>query len=526
MTASDPFALYVHIPFCTAKCTYCDFNSYAGQDSLMAAYTDAVVREAGLWAHHLAGRKAETVFFGGGTPSLLPIDLMERIVAALRDRFDLDAAAEISLEANPGSVDLAHLEGLRAAGFNRISFGVQSFHDEELRQLERIHDAHEVEDAVGWAGAAGFENINLDLIYGLAGQSLAAWKTNLETGLALTPAHLSLYALTLEEGTPLTRDVGRGRSAGPDLDLQADMFEWSRERLAAAGFRYYEVSNWARPGRECRHNLVYWRNGDWLGLGAGAHSHLAGERFAAAASPSRYIGLIENAQDEPAAHENLRLGEVTERIQPSGRAALAPTSTSAASLSHPSEGRLIENAQDEPAAHENLRLGEIAEPKIQWMHGAQVPEVQEATPPAGGIGGAPQPLTQPEAEQTDRDAQPGAAALDTMPQITFREPADRAREMSETVILALRLREGLDLATFERRFCLPFEAAFAAPLQETLELGLTELVEDTRSIDGRDSPDHPRGEPVRGASRLRLRDEAVLLGDEAFLRFLPERDGG
>ena len=432
MTASDPFALYVHIPFCTAKCTYCDFNSYAGQDSLMAAYTDAVVREAGLWAHHLAGRKAETVFFGGGTPSLLPIDLMERIVAALRDRFELAAAAEISLEANPGSVDLAHLEGLRAAGFNRISFGVQSFHGAELRQLERIHDAREVEDAVRWAGAAGFENVNLDLIYGLAGQSLAAWKTNLETGLALTPAHLSLYALTLEEGTPLTRDVGRGRSAGPDLDLQADMFEWSRERLAAAGFRYYEVSNWARPGRECRHNLVYWRNGDWLGLGAGAHSHLAGERFAAAASPSRYVALVER-----------------------GAAAGAPASRS--------------------------------------------------TGPSS----------------TGRAAQPGAAALDAMPQITFREPADRAREMSETVILALRLREGLDLAAFERRFGLPFEAAFAAPLQETLELGLTELVQDTGSVDGSASPDHPRSEPAGGASRLRLRDEAVLLGDEAFLRFLP-----
>lgn len=414
MASPRSFALYVHIPFCTAKCTYCDFNSYAGQDSLMTPYAEAVAREAALWALHLEGRRVETVFFGGGTPSLLPLPEMATIVRALRDCFAISPDAEMTLEANPGTVDASDLRGLRDLGFNRISFGVQSFHDDELRTLERIHDARAVEDAYAWARGAGFTNLNLDLIYGLAGQTMAGWQANVEKAVDLGPEHLSLYALTLEEGTPLTRDVERGRASGPDLDLQADMFEWNRERLSASGYRHYEISNWSRPGFECRHNLVYWRNGDWLGLGAGAHSHLFEERFAGAASPSRYIALANET------YEANRSG-TARRV-----AAKAPKR-------HP-----------EPVA------------------GRGVPHAFR--------------------------------------QITFREPADRSREMSETVILALRLREGLDLAAFERRFDVSFDIAFSGPLRETLELGLTEVVD----------------------GRLRLRDEAVLLGDEAFLRFLPE----
>jgi putative oxygen-independent coproporphyrinogen III oxidase len=390
VTSQTAFSLYVHIPFCTAKCTYCDFNSYAGQDSLMEPYAQAVAREARLWSSHLEGRPAETVFFGGGTPSLLPLPQMQVIVDALGDCFQISPDAEVSLEANPGTVDAAHLAGLRSLGFNRISFGVQSFHDEELRTLERIHDADEVEQAYAWAREAGFENVNLDLIYGLAGQTLEGWQVNLERALAMSPEHLSLYALTLEDGTPLTRDVNRGRSVGPDLDLQADMFEWSIERMRRSGYHHYEVSNWARPERECRHNLVYWRNGDWLGLGAGAHSHLMEQRFADAASPSRYIALT---------------GE-----------------------SEPAEG--------DP--------------------------------------------------------------LEAMRQIGMREAADQAREMSETAFLALRLREGLNIAAFEGRFGIAFERVFSDAMRETQELGLTEI---------RDG-------------RLRLRDESVLLGDEAFIRFL------
>ncbi|HWO73997.1 MAG TPA: radical SAM family heme chaperone HemW, partial [Dehalococcoidia bacterium] len=231
MTTTAPFSLYVHVPFCTAKCTYCDFNSYAGQESLMRPYAEAVASEAALWSSRLTGRRVDTVFFGGGTPSLLPLPEMRLIVEALRRCFEIEAGAEMTLEANPGTVDAARLQGLRELGFNRISFGVQSFHTDELRSLERVHDAREVEDAYRWAREAGFDNINLDLIYGLAGQTLEGWQANLERALSLGPEHLSLYALTLEEGTPLTRDIARGRVAGPDLDLQADMFEWSVARM-------------------------------------------------------------------------------------------------------------------------------------------------------------------------------------------------------------------------------------------------------------------------------------------------------
>ncbi len=390
MIAVEPLALYVHIPFCTAKCTYCDFNSYAGQDSLMSPYSQAVAREAELWAGHLAGRRVETVFFGGGTPSLLPLPEMQIIMKALQERFDIDPGAEVTLEANPGTVDATHLGGLRRMGFNRISFGVQSFHDEELRTLERIHDAEEVDQAYSWAREQGFENINLDLIYGLAGQTLAGWQFNLERALAMGPEHLSLYALTLEDGTPLTRDVNRGRAEGPDLDLQADMFEWSVERMRRSGYSHYEVSNWSKSGRKCHHNLFYWHNRDWLGLGAGAHSHLNNQRFAGAASPSRYIAL---------------------------------TNESVAQEGEPLEG---------------------------------------------------------------------------MRQVSIRDEANQEREMSETAFLALRLREGLNIAAFESRFGVKFEQVFGKAMRETQSLGLTELSE----------------------GHLRLRDEAVLLGDEAFLRFL------
>ena len=223
----------------------------------MAPHADAM-RVRPLWSPAMRGRKAATVFFGGGTPSLLPLEHMTTIVRAMRDQFVFDDNAEVSLEANPGTVDAAHLKGLRGLGFNRISFGVQSFHDDELLSLDRIHTGTEVDDAYRAAREAGFDNVNLDLIYGLQGQDMAGWQENLERALAMAPEHLSLYALTLEDGTPMTRDVDRGRIVGPDLDLQADMFEWSRDRLRAAGFEHYEVSNWAREGRQCRHNLAYW----------------------------------------------------------------------------------------------------------------------------------------------------------------------------------------------------------------------------------------------------------------------------
>jgi len=314
----EPLSLYIHIPFCTLKCSYCDFNSYAGIEELMGPFVEALVAEIRLWGEATRGagkseiggresgiekdrRRVETVFFGGGTPSLLPLEEIERVMAAVHESFDLDPNAEVSLEANPGTVDFPYLRGLVACGINRLSFGVQSFHDDELAALDRIHSAEEAKQGYRWGREAGFERINLDLIYGLPEQRMERWQATLEQAIELAPEHLSLYALTVEEGTKLAYDIDHGRVPEPDGDMQAAMYEWSCERMAAAGYEQYEISNWCRPGQECRHNLVYWRNGEWLGLGPGAHGQLKVEsgklkegdavayRFADVYSPKQYI---------------------------------------------------------------------------------------------------------------------------------------------------------------------------------------------------------------------------------------------
>jgi oxygen-independent coproporphyrinogen-3 oxidase len=303
----EPHSLYVHIPFCSLKCSYCDFNSYANLEHLVPEFTRALTEEMRLWSPAMAGRPVPTVFFGGGTPTLLPLEQMQSIMTALRASFELTPDAEITTEANPGTINLDYLRGLVALGFNRLSFGVQSFDDAELLALDRIHTADDARQGYAWARQAGFPRINLDLIYGLPDQTLKRWQSNVEQALVLGPEHLSLYALTVEEGTKLAYDIDHGRVPEPDGDLQADMWDWSRQRLEAAGFRHYEISNWARPGEECRHNLVYWRNGDWLGLGPGAHSHLSGVRFADVYSPAQYIRLVDEAatRDLPAAERDL-----------------------------------------------------------------------------------------------------------------------------------------------------------------------------------------------------------------------------
>jgi oxygen-independent coproporphyrinogen-3 oxidase len=287
--------LYIHIPFCTAKCGYCDFNSYAGHEHMIPSYADALLTEASLWQPAVGDRTVETVFFGGGTPSLNPVPEMAKIFDGLRACFSIAPEAEISLEANPGSLSTEYLRGLRDVGFNRLSIGVQSFDDEELVALDRIHTADDARQAFASAREACFENVNVDLIYGLPEQSMRAWQRNLETALALAPEHLSLYALTIEEGTPLARDVARGRVPAPDADMQADQYEWTQDRLARAGYEHYEISNWARPGHRCRHNLIYWQNREYLGLGAGAHSFLDGVRFSTVLLPNRYMELVDEA---------------------------------------------------------------------------------------------------------------------------------------------------------------------------------------------------------------------------------------
>jgi oxygen-independent coproporphyrinogen-3 oxidase len=281
----EGLGLYIHIPFCRSRCRYCDFNTYAGLEGLFETYLEALIREIAL-----AGpARARTIYLGGGTPTVLPLSHLVQILDAVHTAFAVDQDAEISIEANPGTVDAGALTTLRGRGVNRLSLGVQSFLDDELRLLGRIHSAEQGAEVVAAARQSGFENVGLDLIYGLPGQTIAAWQRSLERALALEPEHLSLYALSVEAGTPLARAIDRGHLPVPEPDLAAEMYEMAAEASARAGYLHYEISNWARtPEHRCRHSLLYWRNEPYLGLGAGAHSWQAGRRWVNATAPAEY----------------------------------------------------------------------------------------------------------------------------------------------------------------------------------------------------------------------------------------------
>jgi oxygen-independent coproporphyrinogen-3 oxidase len=285
-----PLALYLHIPFCRHRCSYCDFNTYTSLDSLKAAYTAALCQEIEI-VGQLAGEKrpCHTIFFGGGTPSLMPPAMLGQILQTIRRHFAMADDAEITMEANPGTVDLAYLTAVYQLGINRISLGVQTAVASELALLEREHDFADAVAAVAAAREAGFSNFSLDLIYGVPGQTLASWEKSVRAVLAQEPPHLSLYCLTIEPGTPLNRWLGNGRIQPPDPDLAADQYELACQILAEQGYIHYEISNWARPELECRHNLVYWRNQEYLGLGAGAHGSANGWRYENVKQPRVYI---------------------------------------------------------------------------------------------------------------------------------------------------------------------------------------------------------------------------------------------
>lgn len=288
-------ALYVHVPFCLHKCPYCDFNAYSGLGRLIPAFVEALCREIAGYS----GLHVPTIFFGGGTPSLLSGAHLTRILDTCRQSLEIATDAEISLEANPGTLEFPLLQAYRAAGVNRLSLGAQSFHKGELRWLGRDHTAEQTREAVAIARAAGFANLSLDLILGLPGQSLAAWEESLRHAVALAPDHLSCYALTVEDHTPLGRRVSAGRTPAPDSDVQADMYERAEDFLCRAGYRHYEISNWARPGYECRHNLTYWRNEPYVGVGPGAHSYFQGRRFSTVRLPGEYIRAVSRAEVRP-----------------------------------------------------------------------------------------------------------------------------------------------------------------------------------------------------------------------------------
>jgi oxygen-independent coproporphyrinogen-3 oxidase len=282
LPSADIEALYVHVPFCFHKCHYCDFYSITRQTPLrMEQFVDRVLAEAAMWAKsHLAPHlRPQTVFFGGGTPSLLPLEQMQRLIGGLRERLELSTVSEWTVEANPATVGHEYCQMLRSSGVDRLSFGAQSFSPAELAILERHHDPADVERSIATARTAGFDRLNVDLIFAIPGQTMESWSRSLEAAIALGTSHISCYALTYEPNTPIAVRRRLGDVRAVDEDLELEMLHVTRERLRATGIPPYEVSNFATPSQECRHNLNYWLGGNYIGLGPSAASHVSGWRW-------------------------------------------------------------------------------------------------------------------------------------------------------------------------------------------------------------------------------------------------------
>jgi len=349
---SSPIALYIHLPFCRKRCTYCDFNTYTGLSGLAPAYVGALCREIEASGERWNALDVSTIYLGGGTPSLLPLDLLADLFEAAHNGFHISADPEITIEANPGTITPAYLRGLHDLGINRLSLGVQSTHGDELQMLGRIHTWPDTVRAVESARKGGFENISFDLMFGLPGQTEGRWEEALRTALDLYPNHLSLYGLTLEEETLLARQIADGTLPAPEEECSAAMYELAESMLAGAGFFHYEISNWAKSRDRwqdekpfsstwwpdppdvkaqsseaissyvCRHNLTYWRNQPWLAVGAGAHSWLGGRRWVNVNHPEDYVAawagddlseidnLLPACQDVEEIDKPLEMGEM------------------------------------------------------------------------------------------------------------------------------------------------------------------------------------------------------------------------
>ena len=307
---ATPFGVYLHVPFCRVRCGYCDFNTYTSSELRGARqdeYADTLLHEVSLARRVLvdAGgvRAASTVFFGGGTPTLLPPGDLARMLDGVRGAFGIEGGAEVTVEANPDTVTDAVAAELAASGVTRLSIGMQSAVPHVLAALDRTHDPANVATAVAAARGAGLD-VSLDLIYGAPGESLADWRRSLETAIALEPDHVSAYALIIEDGTKLARQIRRGEVPAPDDDLQADMYELADELLAVGGYDWYEISNWARGDEHrSRHNLAYWQGHDWWGFGPGAHSHVAGVRFWNVKHPAAYAQRVASGESPAAGRE-------------------------------------------------------------------------------------------------------------------------------------------------------------------------------------------------------------------------------
>ena len=378
-------AVYVHIPFCMKKCSYCAFNSYADLHHLQRTYVDALVEEIAQSARESEPMRALSLYLGGGTPTVLSSELLARTLKVCADHCHPVDGVEITIETNPGTVDAAQLSSLKALGVNRLSLGVQTFDERLLALLGRVHSAEEAEEAYHLARGAGLENINLDFIYGLPTQDLRRWEMDLSKAIDLRPEHLSLYCLSVETDTTLARRISGGELPSPDPDLAATMYELAEARLAKAVYVHYEISNWALSGRECQHNMIYWRNQPYVGMGAGAHSFDGRFRYYNVLSPEEYIRRVEAGQD---------------------------------------------------------------------------PAVE-------------------------------------------RSEIDRLTQMSETMIMGLRLDRGISFEAFEERFNLSLVEVYGAQIRELIEMGLLDA----------------------NGSSLHLTARGRLLGNEVFERFLPPASG-
>lgn len=290
----EPLGLYIHIPYCLSRCHYCDFNSYRIDSVQVGQYLEALAQEIArrVSSGAIRHRRVSSVFFGGGTPSILHASQLIGILDHCRAVFTFETGAEVTLEANPGTVDPPKLLALREGGVTRVSLGVQAVQDRLLQRIGRAHTVHEAQRAFWMAREAGFSNINLDLMFGLPGQSMDDWSKTLDWAIDAGPEHISAYGLILEEGTPLYEEHRHGEIGLPDEETETAMYRMAIDRLRDAGFEHYEISNFARPGFRCRHNLLYWHHQEYLGIGAGAHSFLAGRRFSNELLPARYVSAV------------------------------------------------------------------------------------------------------------------------------------------------------------------------------------------------------------------------------------------
>ena len=314
-----PFSFYLHVPYCKSRCGYCDFNTYIAKEldhHEQSDWLDAAKREI-LLAKRIVGdiSPVESVFVGGGTPTLLPANELVAALDCIRNNFEVSSTMEVTTEANPDSVSLESLSRLREAGFNRISFGVQSFRASVLQVLDRTHDQDNVFRAIDWAKSAGFSNVSIDLIYGAPGETIEDVEYSIQKFLDLDIQHISAYALIVEDGTQLSRKVKSGLIAAPDDDLMADKYELIDEMLHQAGFTWYEISNWSKPTFESQHNLHYWKNHNWWGVGPGAHSHINGVRWWNVKLPGDWVKKLAANQSPAHAREQLSEAQIqTEHI--------------------------------------------------------------------------------------------------------------------------------------------------------------------------------------------------------------------